>query len=160
MNIKEPFNMSNTTIDEIDKKIISFLHRNGRMSFSDIAKEVGLSRAAIQLRVNALMDKNIIERFTVVINSKNIGMSVSAFLNVEVEPKYLKQVAEQLSMESSITALYQMTGPSKLHIHGLFTNNQEMEVFLREKLYVLPGIMSVDCQILITRYKDQMGINI
>lgn len=160
MNGNVPFNMSNTTMDEIDKKIISLLHENGRIPFSELAKETGLSRAAIHLRVNALMDKNIIERYTIVLNAKNIGMSVSAFFNVEVEPKYLHHVAEQLSKESSITALYQMTGPSKLHIHGLFTSNQEMEVFLRDKIYVLQGIMSVDCQILITRYKDQMGVNI
>jgi DNA-binding Lrp family transcriptional regulator len=160
MNNGLPFEMSNIQLDETDKKIISILHVNGRISFTDLAKEIGLSRVATQFRVNALMDKNIIERFTIVINAENIGMAVSAFLNVEVEPKYLQQVAEHLANETSITALYHMTGPSKLHMHGLFANNQEMEAFLKGKLYVLPGIMSVDCQILITRYKNQMGINI
>jgi DNA-binding Lrp family transcriptional regulator len=160
MNNGLPFEMSNIQLDETDKKIISILHENGRISFTDLAKEIGLSRVATQFRVNALMDKNIIERFTIVINAENIGMAVSAFLNVEVEPKYLQQVAEQLAKEPFITALYHMTGPSKLHMHGLFANNHEMEAFLKGKLYVLPGIMSVDCQILITRYKNQMGINI
>jgi Lrp/AsnC family leucine-responsive transcriptional regulator len=155
-----PFDISNIQIDDIDKKIISILHENGRISYTDLAKEVGLSRVAIQARVNALMDNNIIERFTIVINTVNIGMAVSAFLNVEVEPKYLQQVAETLSDNPYMTAVYHMTGPSKLHMHGVFANNQEMEKFLKEKLYVLPGIMSVDCQVLITRYKNQMGINI
>ncbi|MFC5648544.1 Lrp/AsnC family transcriptional regulator [Paenibacillus solisilvae] len=152
--------MSNVQIDDIDMKIISMLHENGRISYTDLAKEVGLSRVAIQSRVNALMDNNIIERFTVVINAENIGMAVSAFLNVEVEPQYLQQIAEKLANDPYMTAVYHMTGPSKLHMHAVFANNQEMEKFLREKLYVLPGIMSVDCQLLITRYKNQMGINI
>jgi DNA-binding Lrp family transcriptional regulator len=89
-----------------------------------------------------------------------IGITVSAFFNVEVEPKSLKSVADQLADEPAVTSLYHMTGPSKLHMHGLFTNNKEMEAFLNDKLYKLPGIMSVDCQVLITRYKSRMGMRL
>lgn len=53
-----------------------------------------------------------------------------------------------------------MTGPSKLHMHGLFTDHKQMEMFLNEKLYPLPGITSVDTQILIKRYKSRMGIRL
>lgn len=36
-----------------------------------------------------------------------------------------------------------MTGPSKLHMHGIFTDNQEMERFLNEMLYAVAGVVSV-----------------
>ncbi|MBP1154168.1 MULTISPECIES: Lrp/AsnC family transcriptional regulator [unclassified Paenibacillus] len=147
-------------IDEIDRKIIVALHQNGRISYTDLAKEIGLSRVAVQARINALMDSGVIERFTAVINPEKIGIHVSAFFNVEVEPKHLHEAAEQLASEPVVTSLYHMTGPSKLHMHGLFTNNLEMETFLKEKLYKLPGIMSVDCQVLITRYKSRMGMRL
>lgn len=147
-------------IDEIDRKIIAELNRNGRISYTDLAKEIGLSRVAVQSRINALMEAGVIERFTAVINPEKIGIHVSAFFNVEVEPKCLQTVADQLSEEPVVTSLYHMTGPSKLHMHGLFMNNQEMENFMKEKLYPLPGIMSVDCQVLITRYKSRMGMRL
>jgi Lrp/AsnC family leucine-responsive transcriptional regulator len=147
-------------IDEIDRQIIKALNANGRISYTDLAKDIGLSRVAIQARINTLMEEGVIERFTAVLNPEKIGITVSAFFNVEVEPKCLKEVADTLAEEPAVTSLYHMTGPSKLHMHGLFANNSEMEAFLNEKLYKLPGIMSVDCQVLITRYKSRMGMRL
>ncbi|MGG1878323.1 Lrp/AsnC family transcriptional regulator [Paenibacillus cisolokensis] len=147
-------------IDETDRSIIAILGKHGRMSYTDLAKEVGLSRVAVQARVQTLLENGVIERFAAVINPEKVGIHVSAFFNVEVEPKYLQQVADQLEQEPYVTSLYHMTGPSKLHMHGLFADHKEMEMFLNEKLYPLPGITSVDTQILIKRYKSRMGIRL
>ncbi|MBV6713572.1 Lrp/AsnC family transcriptional regulator [Paenibacillus chitinolyticus] len=160
MNTQEPPETKSAGIDETDRKIIRALNANGRISYTDLAKDIGLSRVAVQGRIQALMETGVIERFTAVINPEKIGIGVSAFFNVEVEPKFLHQVADRLAEEPSVTSLYHMTGPSKLHMHGLFTNHQEMELFLKEKLYPLPGITSVDCQVLITRFKSRMGMRL
>ncbi|WP_379969779.1 Lrp/AsnC family transcriptional regulator [Ectobacillus sp. sgz5001026] len=151
---------SYTSLDEIDRKILQILHDDGRISYTDLAKEIGLSRVATQSRINNLMENGVIERFTAVVNPEKMGISVSAFFNVEVEPKHLQEVATILADEPAVTSLYHMTGPSKLHMHGLFKDNQEMEEFLNQKLYPLPGIMSVDCQLLIQRYKSRMGMKL
>jgi DNA-binding Lrp family transcriptional regulator len=160
MNQRTSSPIENGQIDDIDRKIISALHANGRISYTDLAKDIGLSRVAVQARINTLMEEGVIERFTAVINPEKIGITVSAFFNVEVEPKYLHEAADRLADEPVVTSLYHMTGPSKLHMHGLFTSNQEMETFMREKLYPLPGIMGVDCQVLINRYKSRMGMRL
>ncbi|WP_274653614.1 Lrp/AsnC family transcriptional regulator [Paenibacillus humicola] len=150
----------NVHIDEIDRKIIGELLANARISYTDLAKEIGLSRVAVQARINTLIEQGVIERFTAVVNPAKMGITVSAFFNVEVEPKSLQQIADILAEEPAVTSLYHMTGPSKLHMHGLFADNQEMESFLKEKLYPLPGITSVDCQVLITRHKSRMGLRL
>lgn len=154
------YSIPNLDIDEIDKKILSILHENSRTSYTDIGKQLDLSRVAIQTRINSLIEQGVIEKFTTVINPAKIGLYVSAFFNVEVEPQYLNQVAEQLAEEPAVTSLYHMTGPSKLHMHGIFSNNQEMENFLTEKLYPLEGVVSVDCQLLMKRYKSRMGMKL
>jgi Lrp/AsnC family leucine-responsive transcriptional regulator len=160
MNSKLILEGAFSNIDEIDRKIISILQQNGRASYTDIAKEVELSRVGVQARINALMENGTIEKITAVINPEKIGITVSAFFNVEVEPKHLMEAADRLADEPEVSSLYHMTGPSKLHMHGLFTSNREMELFLQEKLYVLPGITSVDCQVLIKRYKSRMGMRL
>jgi Lrp/AsnC family transcriptional regulator, leucine-responsive regulatory protein len=149
-----------SSLDEIDKMILSALHSNSRISYTDLAKKVNLSRVAVQARVQAMMEDGLLEKFTIVINPEKLGIRVSAFFNVEVEPQYLMKVAEQLANEPCVTSLYHMTGPSKLHMHGLFASNREMEQFLQDKLYPLPGIMSVETQILIKRYKSRMGMKL
>lgn len=160
MNSKMILEGAFSNIDEIDRKIIAILQQNGRASYTDIAKEVELSRVGVQARINALMENGTIEKITAVINPEKIGITVSAFFNVEVEPKHLMEAADRLADEPEVSSLYHMTGPSKLHMHGLFTSNREMELFLQEKLYVLPGITSVDCQVLIKRYKSRMGMRL
>lgn len=147
-------------LDDIDKQILEALHENCRISYTDLGKKVGLSRVAVQARIAALTEGGVIERFTVVINPAQVGMKVSAFFNVDIEPKFLNQVAQELSREPAVTSLYHMTGPSTLHMHGIFTNNKELEKFLLEKLYTLPGIVKVDCQMLLKRYKSRMGMKL
>lgn len=160
MNQKPEHEHETVEIDEIDRRIIQALNKNGRISYTDLAKDIGLSRVAVQARINTLMDNGVIERFTAVINPEKIGINVSAFFNVEVEPKYLHEIADKLADDPFVTSLYHMSGPSKLHMHGLFKSNQEMEVFLKDKLYKMPGVTSVDCQVLITRYKSRMGMRL
>lgn len=147
-------------LDDIDQSILDLLHENSRISYTDIGKHVGISRVAVQMRINTLMEQGIIERFTTVINPTRIGMMVSAFFNVDVEPKYLEQVAEKLANDPAVSSLYHMTGPSKLHMHGIFADNQEMEEFLTDKLYATEGVVSVDTQLLIKRYKSRMGMKL
>ncbi|PKG21835.1 Lrp/AsnC family transcriptional regulator [Niallia nealsonii] len=147
-------------LDAIDQSILDLLHENSRISYTDIGKQVGISRVAVQMRINTLMEQGIIERFTTVINPTKIGMMVSAFFNVDVEPKYLEQVAEKLANDPAVSSLYHMTGPSKLHMHGIFADNQEMEGFLTDKLYATEGVVSVDTQLLIKRYKSRMGMKL
>lgn len=150
----------NPAIDDIDRKLISLLSQDGRASYTDLAKEVGLSRVAVQTRLNALLENGTIERFACILNPERLGLSVSAFFNVDVEPKSLMSVADRLSEEPEVTSLYHMSGPSKLHMHGLFASHQAMETFLQRKLYPLEGVVSVDCQVLIKRYKSRMGIRL
>ncbi|MCY8931734.1 Lrp/AsnC family transcriptional regulator [Bacillus atrophaeus] len=154
------YQIPNLVVDGIDKQILTILHEEGRISYTDLGKRVGLSRVAVQSRINQLIETGVIEKFTAVINPAKIGIHVSVFFNVEVEPQYLEEVALQLEEEPAVTSLYHMTGPSKLHMHGIFANDQEMEEFLTKRLYPLQGVVSVDCQMLIKRYKSRMGMKL
>jgi Lrp/AsnC family leucine-responsive transcriptional regulator len=147
-------------IDDMDRQILEILLQNSRISYTDLGKQIGLSRVAVQARIQALIEAGVIERFTTVINPVKVGIQVSAFFNIDVEPKYLEQVAEQLAKEPAVTSLYHMTGPSTLHMHGIFASNREMEKFLLETLYKMPGIVRVETQMLLKRYKSRMGMKL
>ncbi|WP_339178539.1 chromate efflux transcriptional regulator ChrS [Bacillus sp. FSL R5-0560] len=154
------YQIPNLVLDEIDKQILTILHEEGRISYTDLGKRIELSRVAVQSRINQLIEAGVIEKFTAVINPAKIGIHVSVFFNVEVEPQFLEEVALKLEEEPAVTSLYHMTGPSKLHMHGIFADDQEMEEFLTKRLYPLQGVVSVDCQMLIKRYKSRMGMKL
>ena len=158
--LSHEYQIPNLVLDETDKQILTILHEEGRISYTDLGKRVDLSRVAVQARINQLIEAGVIEKFTAVINPAKIGIHVSVFFNVEVEPQFLEEVALKLEEEPAVTSLYHMTGPSKLPMHGIFANDQEMEEFLTKRLYPLRGVVSVDCQMLIKRYKSRMGMKL
>ena len=147
-------------IDEVDRKILMLLAENGRQSFVDIGKELNLSRVSIRERVNQLIENGVIEKFSVVLNSDKVGMTVSAFFEVDCEPFSLVSVAETLAHNPVVASCYQMTGPSTLHMHVLVEDFARLESFINEELYSLEGITRVESHILLRRFKSRSGLKL
>ncbi|WP_307337063.1 Lrp/AsnC family transcriptional regulator [Caldalkalibacillus uzonensis] len=147
-------------IDSTDLKILNILSEHGRMSYVDLAKELGLSRVAVRERINQLMKAGVIEKFSVVINSEKVGKKVSAFFEVDCEPSALVSVAEKLVENPAVASCYQMTGPSTLHMHVLVEDFEKLEKFINEELYALKGITRVESHILLRRFKSRTGLKL
>lgn len=147
-------------LDDIDRKILEMLIEDGRMSYVDIGKKLNLSRVAVRERVNQLVKRGIIEKFTVVINSEKFGKQVSAFFEVDCEPAYLVEVAQKLAENPNVASCYQMTGPSTLHMHVLVEDFNALEKFINNELYALEGITRVESHILLRRFKSRTGLKL
>lgn len=148
------------SLDEIDRKLIKMLTENGRASYVDLGKELNLSRVAVRSRIEQLINSGVIEKFTVVVNSEKLGKKVSAFFEVDVEPKYLVDVAEKLANNPNVASIYQMTGPSTLHMHVLVDDFIQLEQFINEELYALKGITRVESHVLLRRFKSRSGLQL
>lgn len=143
--------------DELDEKLINELIKDGRASYVDLAKKVGLSRVAVKDRIQQLIDHNVIESFTVAVNSEKFGKKVSAFFEVDVEPQQLENVAQNLADNPSVASVYQMTGPSTLHMHVLVEDFQKLETFINNELYSVRGITRVESHVILKRFKSRTG---
>lgn len=96
-------------MDKVDREILQLLTDNGRLSYVDIGKKLGLSRVAVRERVNRLVENGVIEQFTAVINSSKAGKEVSAFFEIDCEPSSLAKIAEALAENPNVPSCYQMT---------------------------------------------------
>ena len=69
--------MSNTeyTLDKIDRKILSALRQNGRLTVAQLSEEVGLSSSPCWTRLKRLETLKIIDGYTANINPKAIGIN-------------------------------------------------------------------------------------
>src|SRR5699024_10828787 len=143
--------------DEIDQKIIDCLVEDGRKSYVELAEEVGLSRVAVKDRIENVIDKEIIENFTITVNSEKIGKKVAAYFEGDVEPKNLQEVAENRANNLNVASIYQMTGPSTLHMHVLVKDFQMLETFINNELYAVEGITRVESNIILKRFKSRGG---
>ncbi|MZQ84899.1 AsnC family transcriptional regulator [Paenibacillus sp. 5J-6] len=141
-------------LDQVDKEIIRLLHNNGRLSYAKIGEILNLSRVAIQKRVENLIDNEVIENFTIRLNAAKLGKVVSAFFEVEVEPRFTEEVGNQLSDDANVISIYQMTGNSSLHVHALLKDEAALEAFLYQNLYKRSGVVRVNTQVVIKRFKQ------
>ena len=70
-------------MEEIDRKIVSLLTRNGRMSFTELAKRTGLSVSAAQQRVRRLERRGVIKGYAALINPDDVGLPLTAFVSIK-----------------------------------------------------------------------------
>lgn len=147
-------------LDEVDRTIINLLTKNARMSYVNIGEIVGLSRVAVKSRINSLESRGIIEEYTTIINPQKISSAVSSYFEIEIEPSNFQNAVQILNANDTVTQIYQVTGKSKLHVHSVAEDNDAMELFLNEVMYKLPGIVSLDCNIILSRIKDIKGLRL
>lgn len=147
-------------LDKIDQEILKLLSENSRMSYVDIGKKVNLSRVAVKSRMEALDKEGIIERYSIVINPEKVGRMVSAFFDIEVLPSRLFEVGSKISELEAITDVYQMTGSSNLHVHATLELNEDLERFLRDEMHVIEGIVKINCNVIVSRFKTRKGIRL
>ena len=66
-------------VDDLDHRLLSLLHEDGRRTYSEMATVVGLSVAAVKRRVDRLREIGVITGFTVQVDHAKLGWGVEAF---------------------------------------------------------------------------------
>ena len=130
------------------------------MSYSEIGQQVGISRVAVKMRVQALEQKGIIEEYTTIINPQKISGAVSCYFEIETKPDMLAEVAEILKKNDTITQIYRVTGKSRLHVHAVASSNEEMEELIFNTMDNLPGVVACTCNTILSRIKDIKGLRL
>ena len=146
-------------LDALDQKILRLLIENARISYSEIGETVGLSRVAVKARVTALEERGIIEEYTAVINPQKTGGAISCYFEIETRPEDFVSVTEALVENETVTQIYRVTGNCRLHVHGVASGQEELEELLG-RLDELPGIVHINCNVILSRIKDVKGLRL
>jgi Lrp/AsnC family leucine-responsive transcriptional regulator len=98
-------------VEEIDRKIVSLLTRNGRMSFTELARQAGLSVSAVHQRVRRLEQDGVIKGYVAVFDPDDVGLPLTAFISIKpfdaAAPDDLPQRLEHLA---AIEACHSVAG--------------------------------------------------
>ena len=103
-------------MEHLDRRILALLARDGRMSFTDIGKETGLSTSAAQQRVRRLEQRGVIKGYTAVLDSEELGLLVTAFVAIKpFDPAQHDDAPDRLRHIEEIISCYSVAGePSYL----------------------------------------------
>lgn len=132
-------------IDQIDQKILSFLVKNARMPFLEIARECGVSGAAIHQRVKKMENLGIITGSRLLVKPKTLGLNVCAFVGIELsEPNMYSQVTESLRKIPEIVECHFVTGKHSLLVKLYCFNHDHLMQILLNTLQNIPGIAQTE----------------
>lgn len=98
-------------MEEIDRKIVSLLSRNGRMSFTELARQAGLSVSAVHQRVRRLEADGVITGYAALCNPDVIGLPLTAFVSIKpFDPAAPDDVPQLLAPVPAIEACHSVAG--------------------------------------------------
>jgi len=97
-------------LTEKDEELLSILRCNARASISDIARATGVSRTAIQNRLNKLENNGVIKAYSVVLGSEYTNQLISANVSLKVNPNLRKNIGISLRKIHQISHIYSISG--------------------------------------------------
>ena len=151
---------SNLPIDDLDKKILSMIMLNARTPFLEVARECGVSGAAIHQRVQRLQNIGVIKGSEFIINPNRIGYMTCAYIGIYLkDASYFDDVVAQMKLIPQIVECHYTTGKYAIFIKIYAKSNEHMKYILHDRLQAISGISSTETIISLEEsFKRQISI--
>jgi len=148
--------MATYNIDKTDQKILAFLVKNARMPFLEIARECGVSGAAIHQRVKKLENNGVITGSRLLVKPQAIGLNICAFINISLsEANKYNEVVAYLKKIPEIVECHFITGPYALLVKMYCFDNDHLMQVLLNTIQKIPYIQATDTMIALDEAIDR-----
>ncbi len=126
-------------LDQYDYKILTKLMDNGRISFSEIARELNITDVAVKKRFENLMSKGIIKKISVDLDYKVLGISGELLVFLNCEPLSIDKNLVILQENDYVKTAYRTLGDYNIIFNYLLKDFNQFEV-LNKLIAKLVGI--------------------
>ena len=148
-------------MDRYDARILSVLQQDGRISWSQLASKINLSASACQRRVEALVDKGIIENFTVNLNEKKLGHNVKAFVEVNIDrqhPDLAEDFRRRVKEHPQVQACHMISGTIDFMLEVVAKDLDSFGQFIDGELLSLPAVKDASSSIVLKVVKKNQAM--
>ena len=137
---------------EIDQKIIKYLQKNGRESFTKISEEIGVPASTVRDRTNRLVENGTL-RIVAVLNPLKVGQQVMANIGVKLSGGNHRTVANEIAKFEEVSYLVICAGSFDLLVEAICRDNTHLLEFT-STLQGIPGVLSTETFIYYTIVKE------
>jgi DNA-binding Lrp family transcriptional regulator len=120
-------------IDEKDKKILSSLLIDGRSSYADIGKNVGLTRQTVYSRIKSLKKKGYIKKFSTKLDLKKLNLKLKAYILLKASTKkeLRKEAEKKLKRIPQISQMNYLYGQFDILLEVIVRDIDELTSLLK-----------------------------
>lgn len=131
-----------TQLDDVSKAIIEQLQSDGRRSYAEIGKAVGLSEAAVRQRVQKLTDSGVMQ-VVAVTDPMQLGFYRQAMIGLRVSGD-TTVVANELGRLSAVDYVVLTAGSFDILAEIVCENDDDLIELLNKKIRAIPGVQSTE----------------
>jgi len=148
--------MANINLDAIDRRLLDALQRNGRLSATELAEQVGLTTSPCLRRLKILEREGVIRGYSALVDQEKVGLPVSVFVSVKLErqrEESLERFESAVRRCPEVVECYLMTGQRDYLLRVVVKDLTAYERFLKDVLTRVEGVASIESSFALAQVK-------
>jgi Lrp/AsnC family transcriptional regulator, leucine-responsive regulatory protein len=145
-------------LDDLDRRILEELQRDGGLSNLDLAERVGLSPSPCSRRVKALEDAGIIEKRVTLLDRKKLGLTLTAFIQISMDrhtPERFDHFETRVRTYPEVQSCWLITGHDADYLLKVVVPDMDhYQAFLLDKITRIDGVSGVHSSFVMRRVVD------
>lgn len=149
------------SLDNIDRRILTALQENARISNVELADLVGISPSPCWRRVRDLEQKGVIARYVTLLEPASIGLPVSVFVQVSLERQIesaLEEFERAVADWPQVMECYLMTGDADYLLRVVVADLDAYHSFLVDHLTRVPAVASIKSSFALKQVKYRTAL--
>lgn len=147
-----------TKLDKVDMDIIGSLMQDGRKSFRQIAKEIGVSTPTVEARFSRMRSMGVVKNIEPVIDIDIIENQIPALVFLKANLTQSIQIADELAVIPEVRRIYMTTGENNIVAKVVSDRPESLEELVRKRIAPIEGIISISYQIITKTVKDSQSV--
>jgi Lrp/AsnC family transcriptional regulator for asnA, asnC and gidA len=139
-------------LDGMDREIIAHLQYDGRMPYTDIAAELGISEGSVRRRVKQMIDAGVLQ-IVGIVEPQYLDWQTAAMVCIGVQAGQLEKAAQQIAQFPEVTYLFMASGGFDLFVEVYCRDRDHFAFFLSEELQKVPGVERTETFMILKMYK-------
>lgn len=125
--------MTREELEQTDRRIVAALCSDGRVSYTDLAEQVGLSVSAVHQRVRRLEQRGIILGYTAIVDHSRLGLPLTALVSLTpIDPAAPDDAPDKLRELDAIEDCHSVAGSASYVIKVRVANPESLEALLQQ----------------------------
>lgn len=142
-------------LDRLDIKTLSLLCQRGRMTWAELASQLGLSAPAAADRVKRLEERGIITGYSALLNAEALGLDLTAFIAVTLDqPHHRPGFLAAVQAAAEILECHHVTGDDDYLLKVRCSHTRALEALITDRLKAIAGVVKTRTLIVLSTAKE------
>lgn len=130
--------------DELDMKILTALTRDASISVPQLSKNLNINSSVLYSRIKRLSKRNLIKKFSIVVNENMLGLNIKATVGINRDPKRKENIHQELMRISEVRSLSEVTGRFDMIVNINASTLEELHNIVIERIGKIDGIQNTE----------------